>query len=899
MRLSFYVGYQTEWGESVAIEFTHSDGSSVHHTRLEMKPLHNGSIWVMDLESDAPYTFQGLKYRYLVTGPDGTLMRREWRDHRVPDFEDSGADQISLFDSWLDRPDDLPYFSTLFTDCVCRRPDSERASAIEIKGGRIIIEIAAPLVPSDCYLAVSGSTASLGEWNPEKALRCSDASYPLWKVSIPLDTDVESFRYKFLIIRKETGNVVAWETGDDRLFVMPTAVKRSDAIVISGLKLRDSSAAWRGAGVAIPVFSLRSEDDFGIGDFADIKKMGEWAASTGQSIIQLLPVNDTTMTGRWTDSYPYNSISSFALHPVYIRLEDAGTLKDQERMIHYGELRRELQEKTDVDYEAVFAAKMAYMSELFDQDGDATVNTEAFKIFVGENEHWLAPYAAFCVLRDQFGTPDMRQWGEYRHYDNARVADFMASHKPQVDFVYFMQYHLDRQLKEARDYVHSLGVAIKGDIPIGISRTSVDAWLYPELFNLDASAGAPPDDFAVNGQNWGFPTYNWEAMARDNFQWWKNRFRHMARYFDAYRIDHVLGFFRIWQIPLDQIHGLLGVFNPALPFTANELYSAYGFRLAPELHCRPYITDWVLTDIFGDNADDVKRRFLLPDGAAHYKLKPEFATQRAIADWGESLPQDSRDRSLVEPLQGLIDQVLFLPDPVLEGKWHPRISAQTTYPYLQMDEHERRIFDALYNDFFYRRNDSFWKSKAMEKLPPITEATDMLTCAEDLGMIPACVPSVMDSLRILALEIQRMPKAPDRQFGDPSEYPYLSVCATSTHDMPGIRGWWEMSHTVSQAFFNHILHQSGIAPKVAEPWICNMIVASHLQSPSMLCILPLQDYLSIDPDLRRDNPMEEVINDPANPHNYWHYRMHITLEKLIASTDFNSRLRSMIVSAGR
>lgn len=157
----------------------------------------------------------------------------------------------------------------------------------------------------------------------------------------------------------------------------------------------------------------------------------------------------------------------------------------------------------------------------------------------------------------------------------------------------------------------------------------------------------------------------------------------------------------------------------------------------------------------------------------------------------------------------------------------------------------------------------------------------------------------MDTLRILALEIQRMPKDSARQFGDPACYPYLSVCATSTHDMPGIRGWWEADHAASQAFYNQMLHQPGEAPAYAEPWICSMIVDSHLKSPSMLCILPLQDYMSVDGELRRANPADEVINEPSNPRHYWRYRMHLTLEKLIGADGFNTRLRSMIADAGR
>lgn len=898
MTLSFYVDYHTVWGESIAICFDRQPEGNGFGNPLAMRMIPDSSLWHIELACSDLRAAAGTGYSYMVVGSDGSVLRREWQKHIIP-AADAATARLDLFDAWSDIPVDTPYMSSLFTDCVYRRNQSDRDVPVLPMPGTITLEVEAPLVPSDCTLAVAGSVPALGNWDIAKAVRFSDADYPKWRVSIPLSGLSGAFEYKFLIVKKATGELVEWEPGSNRIINLPSGMGSYYAIIVSGLKVQASLPLWRGAGVAIPVFSLRSESDFGIGDFTDIKIMADWAASTGQRIIQLLPVNDTNMTGEWTDSYPYNSISSFALHPIYIRPTEAGKLQNPARRNYYEEKRCELQALKAVDYEAVFALKMAYMRELFIQDGPLMIQSNDFKAFIEENDSWLTPYAAFCVLRDRFSTPDMSKWGEYAQYRKDSVDALLASNQPDVQLVYFIQYHLDRQLRSARDYAHERGVALKGDIPIGISRTSVDAWLYPELFNLNSSAGAPPDDFAKNGQNWGFPTYNWEAMARDDFKWWKNRFSNMARYFDAYRIDHVLGFFRIWQIPYDQIHGLLGVFNPALPFTAEELKNSYDFILNPEVNCKPYIADWTVADFFGNRAEEVKERFLSPIGGGRYSLKPEFSTQKAIAEWGSKLSEKSSDKELVEPLQNLIDQVLFLPDTTRKDMWHPRISGQQTCSYRALNDYERNQYDKLYNDFYYLRNNDFWRVKAMDKLPTITETTNMLACAEDLGMIPACVPSVLDSLKILTLEIQRMPKDPGSQFGNPATYPYLSVCSTSTHDMPGLRGWWEANHTISQSFFNHILHQSGEAPLSAEPWICSMIVESHLQSPSMLCVIPLQDYLSTDEKLRRQNHKEEVINEPSNPRHYWRYRMHLTLEQLQGANEFNERLRTMVTSAGR
>ncbi|MDE6394895.1 MAG: 4-alpha-glucanotransferase, partial [Duncaniella sp.] len=638
------------------------------------------------------------------------------------------------------------------------------------------------------------------------------------------------------------------------------------------------------------------DEDFGVGDFMDLKMMVDWAVKTGQNFVQVLPVNDTTMTHRWTDSYPYNANSTFALHPMYLRPSEMGRLDDPERQRYFDNLGRELNRLADLDYEKVDAAKYQYTRELFVQNGAMDLATKEYREFFKRNESWLTPYAAFCVLRDLNGTPDMSRWGEYAVYDEEKVGEFIAMHQDDINYVYYLQYHLDRQMRIVHDYARAHGVAIKGDIPIGISRTSADAWISPRLFNLDCQAGAPPDDFSVLGQNWGFPTYNWEEMAKDGFAWWKARFRKMSEYFDAYRIDHVLGFFRIWEIPVNAIHGLLGIFNRALPFSPEELRREYDFWLDTSRHTRPLILDEAIDELFGDLADTCRERYLLPEGNGRYRLREEYDTQRKVADRFAALTvedpaEQERNERLCNGLMMLIDDVLFIADPYEKGRFHPRISAKSTWQYRTLSDYEKWCFDRLYHDFFYCRNNDFWQEMAMWKLPPLIDATDMLVCAEDLGMIPACVPAVMNALQILVLEIQRMPKDPATPFGNTWNYPYYSVCTTSTHDMDGIRRWWEADRETTQRFYNEVLREPGEAPLYAEPWICRKIVQMHLDSPSMLTILPLQDWLSTDGVVRRNDPREELINIPANPRHYWRYRMHLTLEQLQQEHELNNSLR--------
>lgn len=589
---------------------------------------------------------------------------------------------------------------------------------------------------------------------------------------------------------------------------------------------------WKCAGVAVPVFSLRSEDSFGIGDFHDLKKLVDWAAATGLKVIQLLPVNDTTATGTWTDSYPYSANSIYALHPQFIYLPELGLRRTKA----YTETQAMLNAEKTVDYEAVNKAKEELSRKAFKSQREKVLGSEDYKKFCSDNAHWLDAYCAFKILRALNGQCDPHEWGKYAKFSKAAIGKLLAENREEADYQCFMQYHLDHQLREAADYAHEHGVMLKGDLPIGVSGTSVDAWQNPELFHLDCGAGAPPDAFATDGQTWGFPTYDWERMSQDGFDWWKKRFASMGKYFDAFRIDHILGFFRIWEIPAGCTKGLLGHFSPALPYSATELR---------------------------DKGFDVNSLKVYHNGD----------------------PEDTN--------------VLFVEDPRQKGYWHPRIAAQSTEAYRGLDDWHKGAFNALHDDFFYRRHDEFWRTCALSKLPELLAGTDMLACGEDLGMIPACVPEVMHELRILSLEIQRMPKSEGETFAHTEAYPYFSVCATSTHDMSPLRAWWKEDRALTQKYYNDVMHWWGEAPENCTSKVCKEIILKHLQSPSMMAILPLGDYLSLSPEKCFSRPEDERINVPAISPYYWRYRMKVTLESLAADETFTRELHELITSTSR
>ncbi|KAA6334413.1 4-alpha-glucanotransferase, partial [termite gut metagenome] len=693
----------------------------------------------------------------------------------------------------------------------------------------------------------------------------------------------------------------AWEKGDNRCLTGLLS-NSGETHVLSCQYVSFDTPLWKGAGVSIPVFSLKSESSFGIGDFSDLKKLIDWAVVTHQKIVQILPVNDTTMTHTWMDSYPYNSISIYALNPVYLDLSKLGKLKDEQKAASFRQRQIELNALEAIDYEAVEHAKWEYIRLVYDQEGDKVLASSDFKQFFETNKEWLQPYAAYSYLRDTYHTANFHNWAKYSIYNSEEIEElcnFKQEYYRQIAIYYYIQFNLHLQLLEAAAYARNQGIVLKGDIPIGISRDSVEAWTEPYYFNMNGQAGAPPDDFSVTGQNWGFPTYNWDVMEKDGYRWWMKRFQKMSEYFDAYRIDHILGFFRIWEIPIHAVQGLLGQFVPALPMSCEEIES-YGLPFREEIYLNPYIHDKFLQDIFGSQTEYVKETFVQPThNQGVYRMHPDFDTQRKVETFFSG-KTDSGSVNIRNGLYTLISNVLFVTDYKEPNKYHPRIAAQYTYIYKELlDSEEKNAFNRLYDQYYYQRHNHFWYQQAMKKLPQLTQSTRMLVCGEDLGMIPESVAWAMSDLRILSLEIQRMAKDPAHEFGHLDENPYCSVCTISTHDMSTLRGWWEENEQQTQRYYNTMLKYCSSAPSIATPEICEEIVSNHLHSNSMLCIFMLQDWLSIDGNLSKKNVNDERINVPANSRHYWCYRMHLTLEQLMKAGLLNEKIKRLIEKAGR
>lgn len=896
MTLIFNIEYRTSWGEEVRV--LGSIPELGNNQPDKATPLHtvDGIHWTAEVDIQIPGN-GSVEYSYHIYR-DGRTIRTEWNSlPRILHVADNPKKVYRIEDCWKNLPEQQYFYTSAFTESLLAHRERSAAPKSYKKG--LLIKAYAPCIDSDHCLALCGNQKALGDWNPDKAALMSDIDFPEWQVEVDAGKISFPLEYKFVLYNKKERRAVAWENNPNRYMADPQ-IAANETLAVGDRYVYFNLPAWKGSGVAVPVFSLRSEKSFGVGDFGDLKRMIDWAVATNQKAVQILPINDTTMTHTWTDSYPYSSISIYAFHPMYADLKQLGGLKDKKVMAEFNKRQKELNALPTVDYEAVNKTKWEYFHLIFKQEGEKVLASDAFRNFYEANKEWLQPYAVFSYLRDAYKTPNFHEWPKYATYDAKEIETLCrpdSADYPHIAIYYYIQFNLHLQLLAATEHARANGVVLKGDIPIGISRNSVEAWVEPYYFNLDGQAGAPPDDFSVNGQNWGFPTYNWEVMLEDGCSWWVRRFRKMAEYFNAYRIDHVLGFFRIWEIPSDSVHGLLGHFSPSLPMSVEEI-EGYGLRFRKNYFTHPNISDWVLDKLFGERAEEVKAVYLDALGMDWYALKPEYDTQRKVeaAFAGKSSAEDA---ALREGLYALISNVLFIPDPKQPDKYHPRISARCDYLYQTLSEEEKRAFDALYEDYYYHRHNEFWYGQAMRKLPVLVEATQMLVCAEDLGMVPECVPWVMDDLRILTLEIQTMPKKFGLKFGRLEENPYRSVSTIFTHDMPTLRGWWEEDAVRAQQYFNEVLQKDGEAPASIPGWLCEEVVARHLYSPSMLCLISWQDWMAIDERLRYPDVDFERINVPSNPRNYWHYRMHLTIEELMGCDDLNRKIRMLITHSGR
>jgi 4-alpha-glucanotransferase len=911
MKIKFNITYHTIWGQKMMVFGNLPELGN--NQELNALPMYakDSSKGQWDLEIDlTDKKIQKLEYKYVLLDDQHGVHFVEHGPMRKIFNKDRKTKEVVLFDHWQSSTDPE---NVMFTSAFLKALTKPKSFVLETEGLKpseeeVILRFQIPItrIENSHRVGIYGGAKSLGGWDKGNVVSMENSNYPIWSAEVIVKKAEFPIEYKYCILDEDNHEIVFDEENENRVLIWDSFHEGS-TIICSDKGFRYPRYPWKGAGVAIPVFSLRTKNSFGVGEFLDIKPLVDWAKRTGLKLIQLLPINDTVATHSWVDSCPYSGISVFALHPIYLNLKGIGNLSSKVTQEIIDTQGRFLNSLTQLDYEMVMKVKSRFFKMIYDEQKSTFLKDKDFNHFFNQNSQWLKPYAAFSYLRDLYGTTDFSTWERFSQYTLEIIDEITDPKAPQFDDIavhYFIQYHLHKQMLEAAQYARENGVVLKGDIPIGIYRNSVDAWVAPHLYNMSVQAGAPPDDFSETGQNWKFPTYNWGEMSKDGFSWWVNRLKKMSEYFDAYRIDHILGFFRIWEIPTHSVQGIMGWFNPAIPIHRNEIYDQ-GIWFDYDRYTKPYIREYMIGPIFGYDGDHIKEKYLDEYAPGCFVFKSLFDTQKKVHDHLKLGPQaSSEERAFNEKIQEglfrLLGEVLFFEVPYSNGmQFHPRHSMFKTYSFSALDQGTQNRLYELYIDYFYRRNESFWREQAMVKLPAIKNATNMLSCGEDLGMVPDCVPSLMSELGILSLEVQRMPKNPKVEFGHPADYPYLSVATPSSHDTSTIRGWWEEDSSRSQRFYNTILGRWGASPYFCDTSIVKDIVNQHFYSPSMWAIFPIQDLIGTNEELMHKDAKAERINLPSVPVYYWRYRFHLNIEDLLTKDHLNDYILDLVKKSGR
>ncbi|MBU6171114.1 MAG: 4-alpha-glucanotransferase, partial [Verrucomicrobia bacterium] len=411
MRIVFRVNFRTDPGQSLWLKHATVLGSGA--ARLEqVLPMRwlNGSQWEIGVDLAGSGALR-VEYSYQLRQDGNGVELDEWDGPRVVEVDFAKHDVVLRRDTWCSAGTVDHAFETKGFDAIlpARGPF---AAAVVPKGANHGFCLRMAAVPEGMVPCVLGGVREMGDWDRAKAVPMKELAANRWEANLYLPNDWR-IEYKYGLWDVKSGRAVSLEEGENRS-LEPRSLAQSQWTVVSdeGYR-RDEAGLYRGAGVAIPVFSLRSENGLGVGEFADLKPLADWAKQTGLKLIQILPINDTTSSHDWTDSYPYSAISVYALHPMYLRLDDLGHSMPADFSKELSAERVRLNALAQVDYEAVMAVKTRLLKRVFAKHAKAITASVGFKDFFSENRHWVLPYAVFCVKRDHYGTADFSQWGEW------------------------------------------------------------------------------------------------------------------------------------------------------------------------------------------------------------------------------------------------------------------------------------------------------------------------------------------------------------------------------------------------------------------------------------------------------------------------------------------------------
>ncbi len=891
IQLTFYIRYSTIHGQNIFLVGDHpllgndNEDNSIPLTYVDT------NTWKVDIEF--PNISLSFYYYYIVKNIDGSVVKDLKRFHIFDSTILSTATHYNLIDTWQATSFIENTFYTLpFTRVFTPIHNNKKRKKNSYTH---LFRIHAPLLPTHYTVCLLGNHATLNQWGTTTPILLEKYQEQYFEIGISLP-EHSLIEYKYGLYDKKTKTFIEFEKGDNRTIQTTKHIKEETITILSDAFIRLPYIQWKNSGLLIPVFSIRTKESFGVGEFSDIPFIANFCKAIGLSVIQILPIHDTIANFTPSDSYPYASISAFAFHPMYLRLEEMlstiSTAKEKSILKHIKIKQKEINDLPTIDYPTMIKEKIMIAKNIYELEYARLSKNEIYTEFITTQAHWLKPYAAFCVLRDLYKTPQFTTWEMHKTYEANAIDAFIEKNKIEVSFYYFLQYHLHRQLKNAITYLHKQGIILKGDLPIGLNRYSVDVWQYPNYFKINCQAGAPPDYFSAKGQNWEFPTYHWEELKKDHYQWWEKRLTHTAQYFDALRIDHILGFFRIWSIPLAEGDGRLGYFDPIEPITLQELQQ---INITPSgRFILPYITEDILTELFQERKDSVINTFLIKNTDATYSFKNSFPHAKSIQRYFKDHIKHSFLTTDRDALLYLFTNRILLPLPHQKDQYALSYHLTSTSSFQALDVNTQHVLRQLYNDFFYHRQQHLWYQRAHDILSFFLNHSSLLLCGEDLGFVTESITKLMGVLSILHNEVERMPKNSHNTFAPIQHLPYLSVLYSSTHDTSTMAGWWLEPHTPKDTYYHHQLHQKGDVPSTITPQLGMNILSHFLSSSAMLCIFSIQDILMTNSKWQSKDPAKDQINNPSNPQQYWNWRMEPPIEDCIKDTSWIKAIRAVI-----
>ena len=882
--------------------------------------------WVGDVCFPLSTAARTIQYKYFLSGDVSDIRWEPEENHTIHLDVVSSPAYVEVSDTfrWAD-PVMSVFTRTAFVDVITKRkyplaPPRISPNAVLPNQISVNFSVMCPHVRRNQTLAIVGSCPELGEWEPENALPLADADFPLWSGALTVSRTSFPFEYKYVIYDKDEEDYI-WESASNRIChgitsnVVDTTYPAT--IIASDWYVSPNAEMFKGMGIHCPLFSLRTAESCGIGQYSDVRRLVDMCRNIGATMIQLLPINDTTDKGDIHDSSPYKAISCFALHPIYINLLEILPNLPSEIYNDILSRRCEFEQRREVDYLQVYRFKMDTLHRIYSKiEADLDQNKE-FKLFCSENEEWLKPYALFCYLRDENGTSNFREWHEYSYVDADDIDQLAQDYHDQILFNYWVQYVCDRQFKASREYATASGIVLKCEIPYGVQANSAECWAHRKLFNLDSCIGAPPDSIHSEGSNFNTPSYNWEEMRADNYSWWKLRLKRCSELFHAAQLDHILGFFRTWQIPVDiSVRSILGHYSPCNPLTREELESRGLWDI--DRFVKPYVRFHTLQQKFQDEAANVAREYFTPRNVNpdddYYDFQERCNTELKMEELLNSTIWDEGKRNHYKScLLQLLSNVILIQDPDDENKFYfraevtvehveqtptgPRIFPSPSW--LELDMKQRQTILEMYQDYNFARQVGIWVKEAIPKLEMLQNSSNLLLFAQETCSISNQIGHEVESKSILSLTVPRFPADSKKPFEPTTEFPYMAQCQFSLPDTSTIRGWWEENKNATLAYWQEELEEEEEpAPEFCFTNVMNKIVKKNLESKSMWCVFLLQDLVNLFDRLRRQYPDEERIYSPTKK-DMWVYRYPWTLEELVNDYDWTNVIHNLVKETKR